>query len=133
MEISAGKVMYQKESDPEKHYSSMERSNVNVIHYANGSYDVFQNPADSASQTATVNGYNLDPQNNSNNSGTPSTYDPAYNRKIARNQAVIEAAYFGLRVLGFACRVALEIALQSHSHDNSFKSSNSGTYHKRGQ
>jgi hypothetical protein len=123
IEVRANEVKYKSEADnTETQYSIIDIASLSSIHYANGTYDTF--PLD---VSATVND-----NNGLQNIPTP---DPAYNKRIVRNQAIADVAYIGLRVLGFACRVALEIALLGcggghggGSHD----SHSSGTYGKRG-
>ncbi|MDP1801765.1 MAG: hypothetical protein Q8L81_10460 [Bacteroidota bacterium] len=119
IEVRSTEVKYKSEADnTEKQYSIIDIANLSSIHYANGTYDTF--PLDGS---VTVND-----NNGLQNIPTP---DPAYNKKIARNEAIADFAFFSLRVLGFACRIALEIALLGNGHSGSHDSHSSGTYGKR--
>lgn len=128
LEVRASEVQYKSLSDnTENQYSVIDISKLNSIHYANGSYDIFL--ADSSSNSNKVA--------NSNNITEPETLptpDPDQIKKAARAEAIADVAFIGLRVLGFACRIALEIVMLgaggsgggSHDHHSS------GTYGKRG-
>ncbi len=128
LEVRANEVQYKNLTEnTQDQYSVIDISKLKSIRYANGSYDTFL--ADSTSNNSKL----ADSNNNTEQEALPSA-DPLYNKRIARNQAIADAAYIGLRVLGFACRVALEIALLGcgGSHGGSHDSHSAGTYGKRG-
>lgn len=124
LEVSAHEVQYKSATDnTEKQISVIDISSLNSIHYANGTEDIFLSENESGNKVA----------DNAQIEKLPDP-DPTYDKRIARNEAIANAAFFGLRVLGFACRVALEIALMGcgGSHHSSHDSHSSGTYGKRG-
>lgn len=129
LEVRSNHLRYKSNVDStEKLYSVMDISKVNFIHYANGSYDFFL-PDTSSVRTKIADSYN-----NSDPEYIPPTPDPDQAKKAARAEAIADVAFIGLRVLGFACRIALEIVMLGcggsggGSHDHS----SSGTYGKRG-
>lgn len=138
LEVRAQHVKYKSATDAGKQFSWIATSDLNSIHYQNGTYDVFETLTDSSSFRTTV----IDEKSIPNKPADPIFSDQdkqnAYVKKAARQQAVADGVMVGLRVVGFILRVAFEVAIaasgdcHSHSSNHSGGNHSSGTNHPRG-
>ncbi len=132
VEIGLTDIHYRLTSNPEKLHS-IDMSEVSSVHYANGTKDDFY-------YTSGPGKYNVAPDDSISNAiakkDTPQNTDQ--NRVFsqnAKNQAIADAVFVGVRVIGFALRIALEIALASsgcHSSSGNYSNHSSGNNHPRG-
>ena len=132
VEIGLNEIHYRNISDPDK-LCTMSMSDVNSIHYANGTKDEFYYVNSPLTYNVAPNDSisNAVAHKNNSNTDTQNNQGAVYNRS-ARNEATAEAVYIGLRVIGFALRVALEIATSNSCHHSSYNNSHYSSNHPRG-
>lgn len=135
LEVRSSQIKYHSPTDAEKQFSWIATSNVSSIHYQNGTYDVFENLADSSSFRSTVINGQTTPNQPADNNIENADQNSIYAREAARKAAVADAVFIGVRVVGFILRVALEIATAGNCHsslDYHHGSGNHGTNRPRG-
>ena len=133
IEVRSVEVKYKSRTDAGKQFSQIATSDLSSIHYQNGTYDVFETLADSSSfRTTVIDGTSIP------NQPVEKTFDSQakaneYAQKVARQEAVADAVFVGIRVVGFILRVALEIASAGSCHSGGHNyHGNYGTNHPRG-
>lgn len=133
LEVSSSQVKYKSKTIPEKQFLVIATTDIASIHYLNGTYDVFETLADSSSfRTTVIDGKSI-PNQPAEKKFDNKTNADEYAQKVARQEAVADAVFVGIRVVGFILRVALEIATAGSCHSGGHDyHGNHGTNHPRG-
>jgi len=133
LEVRSTQVKYKNQT--EKQFSWIDTKELNSIHYKNGTQDVFETLADSTSFRSTIVEGRKVPNQPSEITFDNKAKADAYAQKAARQEAVADAVFLGIRVVGFILQAVLEVAVGSSchsSHDHHHSSSgNHGTNRPR--